>query len=143
MKKAAESAAKWLTEKAKSNPKLNPVPYPFFRSIINKQIEWASKRGVNLNFDELSEAVRTELLKSGIHTMSGNGTQEHKTSVSDDGIIFPLHLNLNVTTPHSGALEPMRMLFKWFNLVFEKASAEGYSCLRISVNAEEEDVENV
>ena len=70
MKKAAESAAKWLADKVKANPKLNPIPYPFFKSIINKQIEWAAKRGVALDFTELAEAVRKELLKVGIHTMA-------------------------------------------------------------------------
>lgn len=70
MKKAADSAAKWLTEKARANPKLNPIPYPFFKSILNKQIEWVrTQRGVTLDFDELAEAVRAELFKVEIYTM--------------------------------------------------------------------------
>lgn len=28
MMKAAHSAASWLAEKVKANPKLNPIPYP-------------------------------------------------------------------------------------------------------------------
>ena len=66
MKKAAESAAKWLADKVMGNPKLNPVPYGLFKSIVSKQVEWAAKRGVRFDFTELSEAVRTELLKAGI-----------------------------------------------------------------------------
>lgn len=70
MKKTAESATKWLTEKVKSNPKLNPIPYSFFKSIISKQIEWAAKRGVALDFTELAQAVSAELLKAGIYVMA-------------------------------------------------------------------------
>lgn len=71
MIKAALSAASWLADKVKANPKLNPIPYPFFKSILNKQVEWArTQRGLRLEFEELAEAVRKELLKVGIHTMS-------------------------------------------------------------------------
>ena len=71
MIKAAHSAASWLADKVKANPKLNPIPYPFFKSILNKQVEWArTQRGIRLEFEELAEAVRKELLKVGIHTMS-------------------------------------------------------------------------
>ena len=71
MMKAAHSAASWLADKVKANPKLNPSPYPFFKSIVNKQVEWArTQRGIRLEFEELAEAVRKELLKVGIHTMA-------------------------------------------------------------------------
>lgn len=63
MKTAVKSAAKWLLEKAKDNPKLNPVPFPLFKSILEKQITWArEQRGFYLSFDELAENVRAELL---------------------------------------------------------------------------------
>ena len=63
MKTAVKSAAKWLLEKAKDNPKLNPVPFPLFKSILEKQITWArEQRGFYLSFDELAEYVRAELL---------------------------------------------------------------------------------
>ena len=87
MKKAAESAAKWLADKVMGNPKLNPVPYGLFRSIVSKQIEWAAKRGVRFDFTELSEAVRTELLKAGIYTMSEGGRQSAGRTDTVRGIL--------------------------------------------------------
>lgn len=48
MKTAVKGASKWLIEKASTNPKLNPIPYPLFRTILGKQIEWArTQRAVN------------------------------------------------------------------------------------------------
>ena len=71
MRKATESAAKWLADKVKGNPKLNPIPYSFFKSIISKQVEWArTQRKIILNFEELAEAVSAELLKAGIYVMA-------------------------------------------------------------------------
>ena len=117
MKKAAESAAKWLADKVMGNPKLNPIPFPFFKSIVSKQVEWArTQRNVNLNFEELSDAVRSELLKSGIHVMS-ESRKENKPEHED-------WRNVDST---------------WFALVLEKAAIEKCSCLKISVQSEEED----
>lgn len=151
MKKAAESAAKWLADKVRGNPKLNPIPFPFFKSIVSKQVEWArTQRNVNLKFDELSDAVRSELLKAGIHVMS-ESRKENKPEREDwrnsdstekgteHEILPPLHLSLNPLTLNAGALEPMHKLFKWFALVLEKAAIEKCSCLKISVHSEEED----
>lgn len=73
--KAAASAAKWL----KTHSKLNPIPYPFFVSIVSKQVDWGkSQRGVILNFSELAQATRSELLKAGIRVMSESGKSEAK-----------------------------------------------------------------
>ena len=77
MRKATESATKWLTEKVRSNPKLNPIPCPFFKSIISKQVEWArTQRKIILNFEELAEAVSAELLKAGIYVMAENSAKK-------------------------------------------------------------------
>lgn len=137
MRKAAESAAKWLADKVMGNPKLNPIPYPFFKSIVNKQVEWAAKRGMRLDFLELSEAVRAELLKAGIYTMSENGRQEHKTASLFDadsgGEIPPLILSLSDDEPK------MPALFKWLHYVFDKAASEGFKELHFSVKAVKED----
>ena len=87
--KAAVSAAKWLIPRVKDNPKLNPVPYPFFKSIVSKQIEWGkSQRGVILGFSELAQATRFELLKSGIHVMaeSGKGKSEAPKAAAKNGV---------------------------------------------------------
>ena len=135
MRKAAESAAKWLADKVMGNPKLNPIPYPFFKSIVNKQVEWAAKRGMRLDFLELSEAVRAELLKAGIYTMSENGRQEHRTeSIFDtDTEIPPLTLSLSDDEPKFPAL------FKWLYSVFDRAAREGFKELHFSVKAVKED----
>ena len=144
MNKAAESAAKWLADKVKGNPKLNPIPYAFFKSIVNKQIEWAAKRGENLDFDELAVAVRSELLKNGIYTMSGSkreAKQERENRSLFDGaeegagheVLPPLTLNLK-----AGTVISMEVLFRWFSSVFNKAESEKYSELYISARTTQE-----
>ena len=138
MKKAVDSAAKWLAEKVKANPKLNPIPYPFFKSIIGKQIEWAAKRGVSLDFEELSQAVRTELLKVGIYTMAesekASNPKYDSTQAKASGAIPPLLIKF-----HS-ASEAMATtaIFEWLRKVFDKAHSEKYSGLSLTAEATQE-----
>ena len=135
MRKAVDSATKWLTEKVKANPKLNPIPYAFFKSIINKQIEWAGKRGVSLDFEELSQAVRSELLKSGIYTMADKSARQvEDTDTEARGAIPPLLIRFNST----GEAIAMTVIFDWLRKVFNKAHAENYSELELSVRPREE-----
>ena len=133
MKKAVDSAAKWLADKAKSNPKLNPIPYAFFKSIINKQVEWAAKRGVSLDFSELAEAVRGELLKSGIYTMADDKrpVQSARKSGTGTGGEFP---PLLIKFHSAGEAVSMTLIFDWLHRVFTKAAEEKYSSLRISAD---------
>ena len=143
MRKAAESAAKWLADKVRGNPKLNPIPYPFFKSIVNKQVEWArTQRGIALDFEELAEAVRTELLKAGVHTMPEGGRQQSATKTEagtasifdadDGGEIPPLILSLSDDEPK------MPALFKWLHYVCDRAVNEGFKELHFSVKAVKE-----
>lgn len=86
------------------NPKLNHVPYGLFKSIVNKQVELAAKRGIRFDFTELSEAVSSELFKAGIYTMPPDGKLEHKTAslIDDDtegGEIPPLIFRLRDDDP--------------------------------------------
>ena len=131
MKQAIKGASKWLTE----HTKRNPIPYKLFKSIVDKQIEWAKNRGVTLNFGELSEAVKAELLKAGINVMSPDGKQPEASKIAtgkEPSTIPALTLSLNGDTPILPAL------FRWLYGVFNKATAEGFTELRFSVNAVEE-----
>ena len=139
MKQAVKGASKWLKEHTKHNP----IPFKLFKSILDKQIEWAkNNRGVTLNFGELSEAVRAELLKGGIYVMSPDGKPNKKpehTSVShfatgeeSHSAIPPLTLSLKGDTPILPAL------FRWLCGVFDKATVEGVTELRFTVNAVKE-----
>ena len=140
MEKAVDSATKWLAEKVKGNPKLNPIPYPFFKSIINKQVEWAAKRDVALDFEELAEAVRGELLKAGIYTMadsrSGNKSarQVGDTDAEARGAIPPLLIKFH----SAGEAVSMTVIFDWLHRVFTKAANEKYSGLRITADGTKE-----
>ena len=140
MKKAAESAAKWLADKVKANPKLNPIPYPFFKSIINKQLEWALKRGVALDFTELAEAVRAELLKAGIYTMADSKPQHQPAKSSHEdlpdtgGVIPPLFIQFSSASEAMCAIT----IFDWLHKVFSKAHAEKYSGLRLTASGTQE-----
>lgn len=93
MKQAVKGASKRLIEHSKRNP----IPFKLFKLILDKQIEWAkNNRGITLNFGELSEAVKAELLKGGIYVMSPDGktNKPEYTSASlfatgEEPYIFP------------------------------------------------------
>lgn len=135
MKKAVDSATKWLTDKVRGNPKLNPIPYAFFKSIINKQVEWAAKRGVNLNFTELAEAVRAELLKAGIYTMSESRNKHQTNNAETRENIPPLLIKFH----SAGEAASMTVIFDWLHRVFTKAANENYSGLHISASTTQEE----
>ena len=129
MKQAVKGASKWLIENAKHNP----IPYKLFKSILDKQIEWAKSRGVTLDFNEFSDAVRAELLKVGIHTMSPDGKQpEHTTDKESHFPIPALTLSLRDDEPTLPAL------FRWLYRTFDKAIADSITELRFSVSAVKE-----
>ena len=130
MKKAVNSATNWLTQKVQANPKLNPIPCAFFRSIISKQVEWASKRGVTLDFSELADAVRTELLKSGIYTQADgqNQTPASHTNSEARGEIPPLMVKFNSAGDAMCAIT----IFDWLQNVFQKAHATRSSGVELS-----------
>ena len=135
MRKAAQSAASWLADKVKGNPKLNPIPYPFFKSIVNKQIEWAAKRGAFLNFEELAEAVRMELLKEGIYTMSESKKEaksEHASSPSFEGTESRESVQVSPQTLCLKADDNFAVLILWLQGVIDTAIAEKYTGLELS-----------
>ena len=138
MKKAVEGASKWLIE----HTKRNPIPYKLFKSILDKQIEWArNNRGVMLNFGELSEAVKAELLKGGIYVMSADGKPNKSPNTqsaslfatSEEPYTFP---ELTLSFAYSEPILPR--LFGWLCRVFDEASAEGIAESRFTVNAVKE-----
>lgn len=138
MKQAVKGASKWLIEHSKRNP----IPFKLFKSILDKQIEWAkNNRGVKIDFGELSEAVKSELLKSGIYVMSPDGktNMPEYTSASlfatgeESSSPMPsLTLSLSDDEP------TLPKLFGWLQIVFSKATAEGITELRFTVNAVKE-----
>ena len=134
MMKAAQSAASWLADKVKGNPKLNPIPYPFFKSIVNKQVEWAkTQRGIRLEFEELAEAVRTELLKVGIYTMAESKKEskpERETSSLFEGT--ESGETISTQTLHLKADDNFAVLILWLQGVIDTAIAEKYTGLELS-----------
>lgn len=137
MKTAIKGASNWL----KKHTKQNPIPYKFFKSILDNQVKWGEGRGVRIDFAELSEAVKAELLKAGIYVMSPDGTSEqpeHKT-VSLFAENEESHSPMPALTLSLSDNEPtLPKLFGWFHAVFDKATAEGITGLRFTVNAVKE-----
>ena len=140
MMKAAHSAASWLADKVKANPKLNPIPYPFFKSIVNKQVEWArTQRGIRLEFEELAEAVRTELLKVGIHTMSES--KKESKSERETSSLFEGTESWEVIPPqtlHLRADDNFAVLILWLQGVIDTAIAEKYTGLELTAKITKE-----
>ncbi len=139
MKQAVKGASKWLIE----HTKRNLIPYKLFKSILDKQIEWAkNNRGVTLDFSELSEAVKTELLKAGIYTMSPDGKQPEHTSASNFAAGEEAHRAIHALTLSLKGDKPILPVFgeffRWYYVVFDKSTAEGFTELRFSVNASRE-----
>ena len=131
MNTAVKGATKWFLEKAKTNP----IPYALFKTILNKQIEWARKRNVIINFDELADAVRSELLKVEIHIMpAGTGrkepTPEHESAplFRNTENIAPLIINFSSV----GEAVSATVIFDWMFRVLNKAKAEKYSGLELT-----------
>ena len=119
--------------------KLNPIPYAFFKSIINKQIEWAAKRSVALEVSELSDAVKAELLKAGIYVMSPDGKQPEHNTASLFATGEESHPPIPALTLSLSDNEPtLHKFFGWLHTVFDKATAEGITELRFSANAVKE-----
>ena len=129
MKKAAESAAKWLASKVQSNPKLNPIPFGLFKAILEKQVTWArTQRGIYISFDELAENVRAELLKSNITVLPENVKKIGTVKSEND------HTNaLIVNFKSSGEAVCFSLLFEWLCQVFTRAS-EG-KCSGVQIDA--------
>ena len=134
MMKAAHSAASWLADKVKANSKLNPIPYPFFKSIVNKQVEWArTQRGIRLEFEELAEAVRKELLKIGIHTMSES--KKESKSERETSSLFEGTESWEAIPPqtlHLRADDNFAVLINWLQGVIDSAVEEKYTGLELT-----------
>lgn len=132
MKQAVRGASKWLIEHTKSNP----IPFKLFKSILDKQIEWAkNNRGITLNFGELSEAVKSELLKGGIYVISENGisNQPEHTSASLFATGEPAFSSLTLSLSDDEPTLPK--FFGWLHAVFSKATANGITELQFAVKA--------
>ena len=134
MKTAVKGATKWFLEKAKANP----IPYALFKAILNKQIEWARKRNVVINFEELAKAVRAELLKEGIYTMADDTGREISTPKQKTASLFdnaesgegipPLLINFSSV----GEALSATVIFDWLARTLSKAKAEKYSGLELT-----------
>lgn len=72
MEKLAKAISNWLVGQVKNNPKLNPVPPQIFDALLKKQIDAAKKRGQNIDYNTLAEAVKIELAKSKITVISSS-----------------------------------------------------------------------
>ncbi len=79
MEKLAKAISNWLAGQVKNNPKLNPVPPQIFEALLNKQIEAAKKRGQNIDYNTLAEAVKIELSKSNIAVIPSSSNMLQKS----------------------------------------------------------------
>lgn len=147
MKSAVKGACKWFKKNIEAGTIANPIPFPLFKAILDKQIGWAlTNRHITLDFQEVSEAVRFELLRSRIKVLFSNESPqkapakteaqlsiENESTVSEE--IFPaLTLNLKANTDLS-----MLEMFKWFHSVLDRAVADNSSMLQFSVESLKED----
>jgi hypothetical protein len=67
MERFAKAISQRIIESLKENPRLNPLPYKSYETFLMRHIDNAKKKhGKDIGFAELSEAVKGELMKSGI-----------------------------------------------------------------------------
>ncbi|MBQ3653452.1 MAG: hypothetical protein II954_03430, partial [Synergistaceae bacterium] len=113
---------------------------PFFKSILNKQVEWArTQRGIRLEFEELAEAVRKELLKVGIHTMA-ESKKESKTERETSSLFEGTESGeaIHPQTLHLRADDNFAELILWLQGVIDTAIAEKYTGLELTAKITKE-----
>ena len=74
----------------------NPIPYPLFKSSLERQIKWAADKGHQLDFDALAEAVKKELESNNVRVMPNKYAQKQQTNRRN---WTPNDTNQSVTVP--------------------------------------------
>lgn len=130
MTSAVNGAASFLMKVAEN---LNPIPYPLFKSAINKQIGWAANAGRSLDFDALAEAVKKLLASHNVSVMPDKfarkqQTNRRKWNWMPDEIIELAH-NPVVTESNTLILQAKDdqnavKLFKWLCSILDTADKQ-------------------
>ncbi len=139
MKTAIDGAVKWLTEKARNKT----MAYSFFKSAIDHQIEWATKRKFpkSLNFTELSEAVKAELIKQGYKILNAKDNDRQQNLFSEGATSCEI-LPAIVLSRQRESYFTLEKVFGWLKTAFERASAGNYSQIRLSACGVKEEYAN-
>ena len=129
MKSAVNGAAGFLMKVAEN---LNPIPYPLFKSAIDKQIGWAAQAGKPLDFDNLAEAVKKELASRSVFVMPDKYARKQQTSnrrnwMPDENIELarnPIVANSNTLILQAKDEQNTAKLFKWLCSILDTASKQ-------------------
>ena len=127
---AAKSAAEWLAGIVRKDNKLNPIPYPLFKSCLDKRIEWALKDSVILDPERLEKLIKEELATVGIHVSPNKykkaqplpAQKQDSSAPSKDWSYLLQADNVNSTV----------QLFKWMYSVLDNAAASHTKSIRFS-----------
>ena len=129
MKSAVNGAAGFLMKVAEN---LNPIPYPLFKSAIDKQIGWAAQAGRSLDFDNLAEAVKKELASRSVSVMPNKYARKQQTSnlrnwMPDENIELarnPIVTNSNTLILQAKDEQNTAKLFKWLCSILDTANEQ-------------------
>ena len=129
MKSAVNGAAGFLMKVAEN---LNPIPYPLFKSAIDKQIGWAGQAGKPLDFDNLAEAVKKELASRSVFVMPDKYARKQQTSnrrnwMPDENIELarnPIVANSNTLILQAKDEQNTAKLFKWLCSILDTANEQ-------------------
>ena len=129
MKSAVNGAAGFLMKVAEN---LNPIPYPLFKSAIDKQIGWAAQAGRSIDFDNLAEAVKKELASRSVSVMPNKYARKQQTSsrrnwMPDENIELacnPIVTEANTLILQAKDEQNAVKLFKWICSILDSANEQ-------------------
>ena len=133
---AAKGAAEWLAKIVREDNKLNPIPYPLFKSCLDKRIEWGLKDGIIFDIERLEKLIKEELATVGIHVSPNKykkaqpqpAQKQSNSSPSNDWSCYLRADDANSTV----------QLFKWLYSVLDNAAASHPRGIRFSAQIERE-----
>ena len=82
MQNAVKGATSFLLKIARDT---NPIPYPLFKSAIDRQITWAAQKGHSIDFDALAQEVIKNLNSNNVKVMPNKyaRTQQQNSNTVD------------------------------------------------------------
>ena len=87
MEALAKAVAKWFAETVHKNPKLNPMPYKVFNTLMARHVEAFRKKGINVDEEALTSAVIAEAAKLEVRVLPPENAiqlkEEKGSEVSD------------------------------------------------------------
>ena len=141
-KNPIDGATEFLLKVSKD---INPIPFPLFKSAIDKQIEWAANRGETLDFDTLAEAVKQNLERMNVQVMPNKFAKKKQNNRNwmpepdPDLAYIPDTPDNDTFTLLLDDKQNTAELFVWFCFVLNKANAQNSTSIYFTAEVKKGD----